>query len=89
MATVYVEIGKVASIINEPKKEIAIEDVVDTSDVLKRLMEKYPEFKKFAFDKNGKLRPDIILILNDRILHDVTRVRDGDRLKFLPVIAGG
>ena len=61
-------------------------------ECLKALDLKYPKLKKWLYDKEGNLRPQMWVFVNGERLfaEELTRpLKDGDELSILLAIAGG
>ncbi len=57
-------------------------------DVLKRLVEKFPDLKEVLF-KEGKVNPGIRIYSQERTLKPDDKLREGETLKVFPPLAGG
>ena len=62
-------------------------------DVLQQLQDEYPDIKKAIFEEENKLRPFVIVYVNDEniVQRDGldTLLQEGDSVLILPAIAGG
>lgn len=60
--------------------------------VLAAISERYPAAGRKLQPAPGKVEPAVRVVLNDVVLPDANvavRVKDGDRLAFVPVVGGG
>ncbi len=60
--------------------------------VLAAISERYPAAGRKLQPAPGKIEPAVRVVLNDVVLPDpdaAVRVRDGDRVAFVPVVGGG
>lgn len=64
-----------------------------TSDILRELVQKYPDLKSHIFDEKGDLRKFLNIYLNDENIRyfswKETAVKDGDVVMIVPAVAGG
>lgn len=76
-------------------EQIELKDGASVLDLLHLLSEKHGEpFKKSVYEpKSSDLKPYYILAINGLLtnqLNDMeTKLKDGDRLIFMPVVSGG
>ena len=60
--------------------------------VLAAISERYPAAGRKLQPSPGKVEPAVRVVLNDAVLPEANvavRVKDGDRLAFVPVVGGG
>ncbi len=73
-------------------QEIVEIDKYTPKECLKELADKFPDIRKWIYDKNGKVLSRLQLYINDEIIYDdeMTRaLKDDDELFFLLSISGG
>ena len=76
-------------------EQIELKDATSVLDLLRLLAEKHGDpFKKSVYDPHDlDLKPYYILAINGLLtnqLNDMeTKLKDGDRLIFMPVVSGG
>lgn len=62
-------------------------------EIVSQLMDEYPETKEALFDEEKNLRPFVSIYVNDKNINTLdgydTKIKKGDFILFLPVIAGG
>jgi adenylyltransferase/sulfurtransferase len=64
----------------------------DVGECLKELVEQYPDLKKEIFDKKGKLLSVLEIYLNGASAYPdelARKVKDGDEIHLLVMLAGG
>ena len=73
--------------------EESLENGATVGDLLGRVAQKNPSFRKVAFTNGMNLQGNISIVLNGKILGQPTfldtRLKDGDRVLLLPAIDGG
>ena len=79
---------------SEERLEIEIGENKTVGDILSELAMKYPRFGQYFFDaKTRKLDERVSILLNGNMLTLTnrleTRLKDGDTLTLLPLMAGG
>jgi len=98
MAKVQVEIGSWLSerLSPEHPRRLVLEEEVEEGQALKtfldRLAAKHKAFGEVVFNRESqKLYNHILVIVNGRLMRSPMemRLRDGDRIAFYPVYAGG
>ncbi len=76
-------------------EQVQLKDDASLPDLLSILAEKYgAPFKKSVYEpKDSDLKPYYILSINGSLLNQLngleTKLKDGDRLLFMPVVTGG
>jgi molybdopterin synthase sulfur carrier subunit len=79
----------------EQGERVELKNDALVSDLLAILAEKHGEpFKKTIYEPKGlDLKPHYILAINGLLLNQLngieTKLKDGDRLVFMPVVTGG
>lgn len=61
-------------------------------DCLRDLGTKFPKIRRWLYNKDGKLRPQVMLFVNGERIHtgELTKpLNDGDELSILVAIGGG
>ncbi len=65
---------------------------IGLGDLIADLGKRYgPDFGKILFDESNRLRPSVIILLNDALVarEPLPLLKDGDKVVLLPAIAGG
>ena len=74
------------------KSEIDFEGKT-VGEVLKKLVDTYPDSKKSLFDEEGKPRSFVNVFLEEKNIKNLngldTEAKDGDTIMLIPAIAGG
>ncbi len=70
------------------------EEGTTVGDVIRKLAAEHQAFGEAVFDiKTDKLSEQVAVVLNDRLLEALkgldTNIKDGDIIRFFPVVAGG
>ncbi len=70
------------------------EEGATVGDVIRKLAAEHQAFGEIIFDtKTDKLSEQVAVVLNDRLLEALrgldTNIKDGDIIRFFPVVAGG
>lgn len=70
------------------------EEGTTVGDVIRKLAAEHQAFGEIIFDtKTDKLSGQVAIVLNERLLEALkgldTNIKDGDIIRFFPVIAGG
>jgi len=76
------------------KISLSIEKSLTIKDILERLIEKFgKDFEDLIYQKEGELNKYLLVVLNEKDIRSVnglaTNVQDGDKIAFIPAIAGG
>jgi MoaD family protein len=76
------------------KISLSIEKSLTIKDILERLIEKFgKDFEELVYQKKGELNKYLLVVLNEKDIRSVnglaTNVQDGDKITFIPAIAGG
>lgn len=59
-------------------------------DLIGFLNERYPEFREHYMDNEGGLELGVVVLVNSEAVRDWELVlRDGDKVLFIPPVAGG
>jgi len=61
-------------------------------ECLQALEARFPDFKRVVYDKQGKLKPQVLFCVNDRRIHADelnNTLKDGDEVLILFAIGGG
>jgi len=71
--------------------QAVVADGATLVDVAEQLSARYgAAFRKLLFDQDGRFRPQFIIVVNGQPDGEFVRpLQDGDRVTFIPPVAGG
>ncbi len=85
--------GPLREAIGDKTVEYQIVEPATVSDVVKGLIEEYPEVAEGLIDEDGKLRESVNVTLNKENINHLdgpeTTLEDGDVLRFAAAVIGG
>ena len=70
--------------------DVSLEEGSTLSDLVDYLSRMYDEFRENYLDDNGSLDVDVVVMVNNKPVRDMSLVlSDGDKVYFIPPVAGG
>ncbi len=70
--------------------EIDLAEGSKLMDLVDLMISKYPEFRENYADAGGNLDLDVVIMVNNKQVRDLDyTLREGDRIYFIPPVAGG
>jgi adenylyltransferase/sulfurtransferase len=88
---VTVKVGPGLRKFTEGKESLKVEGK-SPIECLQALEARFPDFKRVVYDKQGKLRPQVLFCVNDQRIHADelnNTLKDGDEVLILFAIGGG